>query len=414
MRGSVFGRWAMAIAGVATFSCASAAQARRVVYLNADPTTLVDTDGQDPASNSFSAGGFTPGPISGWPTLTDAQKDLLVFLMKEASYPFDIVFTWERPASGSYDMLVMGTEADSMSLFEGSSCSAPVSLADCEDAQGENVSFLFYGCMSAEHQADLRRVAHTALKALGFGWGLENVSVTGEVMGSYSGTALRFGNECVPVSGTSQCFHQGCPAGQQRSDTDLMAYIGARVDDGPPEVEITAPAHLSVVSSDFVVEAAVEDLFGGLEVSLEIVEAEQHLIDAEPPYRWTLSSVPAGTWTLRVHVVDADDNEASDEVVVCIGTDACDPDEPAGEETGTGGSDDDFETGDGTGEPDSGGGGGGGGLDPTHGGSGPGAAPAGSGCHCRGGDSAPWPGVLALLLIGLARQRGRDSATRAG
>jgi hypothetical protein len=397
-------RVACATAVIATALCATTAEARRVVYLNTNGTTLVDTNGQDPTTNSFSSSGFTPGPISGWPSLTDQQEQLLLFLMKEGTVPFDITFTLNRPASGSYDMLVMGTAADRAALFESATCSAPVSLSDCEDTQGENISFLFYGCMSEEHQEDLRRVAHTALKALGYGWGLENVSVSGEAMGGYSGNALRFGNECVSISGSSQCFHEQCPVGQQNSRADLLAAIGPRVDDGPPSVEINSPAHLSVVQSDFVVDATVEDLFGGLEVTLEIVEADQQLIDAEPPYRWNLSSVPAGTWTLRVTAIDADGNEDSDEVVVCIGTDTCDPGQPPGDDEGTSGPGDGADTDETTG-PDTNGGGG---LDPTlpSGGSADGSGPAGSACHCRSNDSMPRYGALALLVL-LARRRSR-------
>jgi hypothetical protein len=404
-------KWVGAAASIVTALCSTTADARRVVYLNAGPTNLVDTNGQDPTTNSISVGGFTPGPISGWPALTPADKDLLMFYMKEATVPFDITFTWERPAAGTYDMLVMGTEADHAALFEDAACSGPVGLRDCEDGQGENISFLFHGCMPADQQADLRRMAHTGLKALGYGWGLENVTVSGEVMGSYGAYALRFGNECVTVAGTSQCFHQGCPAGQQNSQSDLLEYIGARVDDGPPTIEITAPAHGSVVSSDFSVEASVDDLFGGLDVSLEIVEADQRFTDDEPPYRWNLTSVPDGTWTLRVLVIDADDNEASDEVVVCVGAGGCDPGQP-GSDTGDDAGDDTDDTGlgDDTGSPHSGDGG----LDPTHpSGGGSGATPAGSACHCRSEGTASWPGALALVLLaGLRRRSG--GVTRGG
>ena len=41
------------------------AKAERVVYLNADPTVLVNTGGQDPTLNSYDTAGFVPGAISG-------------------------------------------------------------------------------------------------------------------------------------------------------------------------------------------------------------------------------------------------------------------------------------------------------------------------------------------------------------
>lgn len=404
-----------AVVLAASFAAADTAEARRVVYLNAEPTALVDTNGQDPTTNSYATGGFTPGMISGWPALTDQEKALLTFYMKEATAPFDIVFTWDRPAAGSYDMLVMGTATDAETLFEGLGCSGAVGLRDCEDAQDENISFLFHGCLPEEQQADLRRVAFTSLTGLGFGWGLENLAVSGQIMGSFNANALEFGNECSAISGTGQCFHEGgCPTGQQNSTADLVTYIGARVDDGPPLVEITSPAHMDVVSSEFAVEADVEDLFGGLEVTLEIVEADQMLSDLEPPYRWNLSAVPEGAWTLRVHVVDADGNEESDEVVVCVGTGDCDPGQSSGDDQS--GTDGETGDGDGTGSGASDGetSGGGGGIDPTLPSSGSGgASPAGSACHCRSDDpSGGAEAALALAVLALLRRRCRSSNAR--
>ena len=403
-------RWRVAAAVLAVGLVPTTAQARRVVYLNADPTVLVDTNGQDPRTNSFSSAGFTAGQISGWPGLTALQKELLIFYIKEASAPFDIAFTWERPASGDYDMLVMGTAADSEALFPESACSGARSLLDCEDAQGTNVSFLFHGCLPEDQQADLRRVAHTSLRALAFGWGQENVSATGQIMGGYSGTALKFGNECTALSNTSQCFHEGCPTGQQNSTADLLVHIGARVDDGPPVVEITSPAHLSVVSPDFAVEATIEDLFGGLDVTLELVEVEQTLSDLEPPYRWNLSSVPDGTWTLRVTAVDADGNVESDEVVVCIGTDVCEPGPgPDSDSGGSAGGATEGET-----EGDASMSGGGGGIDPTLPSGSGGASPAGSACHCSSSrDATSWGAALWLVVLA-RRRRPAPSPTRGG
>jgi hypothetical protein len=244
----------------------------------------------------------------------------------------------------------------------------------------------------------MRRVAHTALKGLGFGWGQENVSATGEIMGGYSATALRFGNECTALASTNLCFHEGCPTGQQNSTADLMVHLGARVDDGPPVVEITSPTHLSVLPSAFPVEVSVEDLFGGLVVSLELVEAEQVLADAEPPYGWNLTGVPDGMWTLRVSAVDADGNEESDEVVVCVGLDACEPGQTSSASS---------EPGDesGSGETMTSGDNDGGGIDPTVASSGSaGASPAGSACHCSSNARSPHA-IGALVLLALMRKR---------
>jgi MYXO-CTERM domain-containing protein len=163
------------------------------------------------------------------------------------------------------------------------------------------------------------------------------------------------------------------------------------------------------------VEATVDDRFGGLEVNLEIVEAEVALDDPQPPYTWDLTGLTEGMWTLRVTALDADANAVVEEVVVCIGGDACPLPETTGgmDTTGAAASED---TGDATSTSGTAGGSGttddpsGGGINPTSpvppglGGSGP-----GSGCHCAAATDAPAPAawLLGLLgLLGLTRPRG--------
>ncbi|RMG99077.1 MAG: hypothetical protein D6705_04170 [Deltaproteobacteria bacterium] len=306
-----------------------AVSAKRVVYINTDPVTLVDTAGQDPTMNSYSSNGFSPGPISGWPALTDDQKQELLWLMKEAAVPFDLEFVLERPAQGTYDMLVFGTSADQDALFPNvAGCSTAIGLADCNDGNAENISFLFYGCMSAGDQMDMRKVAFNGFTALGFSWGLEQLQTSGQIMGSYTFNGLHFGDSCIQIQGSSQCSHVACAAGQQNSTADLLDRIGARVDDGPPTVTITAPEDGAMVGSDFTVTADVFDAFGGLEVALTIVEANVTDVDDNDPqwvYEWPLTGVPDGLWTLEVSATDADGNVTTDQIQVCVGNGPCEP-----------------------------------------------------------------------------------------
>lgn len=399
----------------------ASAHAERVVYLNADPTLLNSNNGQDPTTDSFMSTGFTPGMISGWGALTDAQKDELVWRMKEASLPFDITYTWDRPMLGTYDMIVMGTNTDATALF--GQCSPAISLQDCDDGNGPNIGFLFWGCMTMAQQADMKRVAFYGMTGLGFGWGLENLTGTGQIMASYSSTGLEFGDECTMISGASQCTHVGCAASTQNSTSDLDGIIGARVDDGPPVVTITSPANLSVVESSVTIEATVEDAFGGIGVSLEIVEAPgQTLDDAMPPYAWDLVDIPDGMWTVRVTAIDADMNMVAEDVVICVGVDDCgdpmsgDSSTTAADESSSGMPSDEGEssgnaensTGAGestTGDDD----GSGGAIDPTMtpvttGGLNGGDAV--TGCGCRSDRAGP-TGALAWAVLVLASRRRR-------
>ncbi len=406
--------WMVGSALAATVLVPATAMAERVVFLNTEPLMVNNMNGQDPTLDSYNTTGFTPGPISGWPGLTEQQQTQLLYHLKEASVPFDIIWTFERPVMGSYDMIVMGTDEDNAILFPGLGCSAAIGLADCGDANAENISFLFYGCMSAGDQMDMHRVAFRIFSALGFGWGLENLTGTGQIMAGYTATGLEVGDVCTDISGMELCpgEHVGCPAGQQNSTADLLQRLGARIDDGPPFVTITAPEDDMVVNPDIQVTAAVGDLFGGLTVELEVVEAMQSLVDQTPPYSWSLTGIPQGTWTLRVNAIDADDNMVSEEISVCVDLPAC-GEEPGEDSTGTAGgestgSGDEFTTD--VFEPDTSttSGSSSGGIpqpDPTTG------APVNptsfggdtpdTGCQCRAdarGDGGP-AGLLGLLLL---------------
>ena len=142
------------LAGIGAFGVASEAQAREV-YINLEPTTLVDNNGQNPVTNSFSSGGFTAGPVSGM-TLTEPQREELLFWLKEATFPFDITYTFDRPAAAGYDMVVFGTDTDHAERFADIvGCSTAIGLGDCVDAELENVAFVFYGCLGTEEQSDM-------------------------------------------------------------------------------------------------------------------------------------------------------------------------------------------------------------------------------------------------------------------
>ncbi|MBX7082420.1 MAG: hypothetical protein K1X88_24655 [Nannocystaceae bacterium] len=313
------------------------AHAERVVYLNLDPQAVNSNNGNDPSLNSYSSNSFVPGSLDGWPALDDADRQELLHWFKQATVPFGIRFVLERPMAGNYDMLVFGSDADNAAMFPDLGCSAAVGLADCDDADLENISFMFWGCMPDAQQSDLKRAAFYGLTGLGFGWGLENVGVSGEVMGSYTVTGLEFGNSCVALTTAPQCTHSGCTSGQQNSTTDLNGAIGPRVDDGPPVVSILSPTNYAIVDPEVTIDATVEDAFGGVAVTLEVVEAMQSLDDDVPPHSWHLQGVPEGMWTLRVTATDADANVTQQEVVVCVGLPECNDGSVTGGSSSSGG-----------------------------------------------------------------------------
>lgn len=320
--------------GAITLLASGEAAAERVVFINLGSVAINSDNGQDPTLDSYSSNGFTAGTASGF-ALTDEEQSLLEFYLKEASTPFDIQFVFERPASGSYDMVVFGSETDADALFADSDCPPAIGLADCGDGSGQNISFVFQGCLPAAQVTDMRRIAYYALTGLGFGWGLENEVSAGQIMGTYSVFGLQFGNECVGIVNGTCPAHPGCPAAEQNATADLTAIVGARVDDGPPVVTITEPADGSTVGDSFTIAADVDDGFGGLSVSMSTVIAGMEISQdgVEPPYRWELQGVPPGTLTLDVQATDADGGMVTTSVTVTVDG------EGGGETDGSGGDD---------------------------------------------------------------------------
>jgi MYXO-CTERM domain-containing protein len=412
--------WPLAVALGIGLLTPSSARADRIVFINTEPTVLVNTAGQDPTQDSYTSNGFMPGPISGWPALTQEQRDELVFWMREATVPFDITFTFTRPQAVPYDMVVMGDDLDNAALFPDLGCTGAIGLADCGDLNAENISFLFWACLPMDQQSDMKRVAFNTLTALGFGWGLENVTASGQIGGGYTSNGVHFGESCVSTQGTTCTDHIGCMPGQQNSTADLTARIGARVDNGPPTVTITSPLP-GDNPADFTVSADVADTYGGLTVTLSIVEAAaEEMSDPMPPYEWNLAGVPAGEWTIQVSAIDADLNETVETVTVCVdepdcsvvsgGTGTSTGGDTAGADGGSTYGDVFEETTEGDGDPPSDGGTSTTGpVDPTTPGQVTtfGGGEPETGCGCRGGGSGGGPGGLLAVVawLGLRRRR---------
>lgn len=319
------------LACVFTLAPASAL-ASRLVYINTDPVNVVGGS-NDPTMDSISVNGFMDTEMDGWAGATPEQLGELLWLLKQTTLAYDVEFTLERPAAGPYDMIVFGSADDHTSSF-GGTCSVQVGISDCLDAGGESIGFMFWGCLPADDQFDPHRIAFHTLGALGYGWGLENISGTGQVMAGYSGSGLKFGEACAVISGTSSCTHEGCDAGQQNSSADMLARHGARVDDGAPVITVLSPAANSTVQAPFDVAIEVDDAFGGITTSLALVGfGAEPVVDANYPFAWNGLAVPNGNLTLLVSATDADGNEVSVEVPVCVGG-PCDPPDDTGDGDG--------------------------------------------------------------------------------
>ncbi|NJK31722.1 MAG: hypothetical protein HC927_04495 [Deltaproteobacteria bacterium] len=295
------------------------AEARRVVYINTDALTVNAGPANDPSTDTINVNGFTTTDMDGWTGATPEQIEELLWLLKQTTVPWDVEFVLERPAMGPYDMIVFGSADDHASSF-GGNCSTQVGLSDCSDDSGVSIGFLFWGCLDMDDQLDTHRVAFHTLGALGYGWGMENVAGTGQVMAGYSANGLKYGEACSNLSGASNCMHAGCAMGQQNGSAEMMDRHGARVDDGPPSIEVISPQAGEEVESPFNVQIRVNDAFGGVTTSLALVEyPSEPAVDDAFPFAWNGIMLPDGAVTLRIGAIDADGNEVSTDVPVCVG-----------------------------------------------------------------------------------------------
>ncbi len=376
-----------ALAGLCCALVTAQAEAKRVVYINTEPITVLAGGSNDPTLDTIKVNGFTSTSFAGWNGASEDQRQELLHLLKQTTVYWDVVFTLERPVAGPYDMIVFGNVDDHTAAF-GGSCSPQVGIADCSDQDGTSIGFLFWGCLDEAKWFDPHRVAFSVLGALGYGWGMDNVGVNGQVMGSYSNSALKYGDSCVAVLGASSCTHELCPDGQQNGTAEMVARHGARVDDGPPELIVLEPAADATVSEAFDVVVEIVDDFGGVSAELEVLDLGAPPVpDDEWPFRWNGVQLPAGPQVLEITAYDADGGQTSMQVPICVGS--C---EGTGDGDGDSG-DDEPETDDGLG---------GAVFVPI----GDDEATVSCGCATRPRGSVPIGlALLVLLRLGLARRR---------
>jgi len=300
-----------------------------------------------------------------------------------------------------YTMAVIGGEWDDTAATSVIRGVAPE--VDCLRENQRHVVFAFVGSDEPTVQQ-----ATTISQEAGHAWGLDHVLGDGLIM-SYDWAALSsaFSQGCVPLCeeacqgpDTVYCeeqHEQYCAPGQQDTWAELLATFGDdTVDTEPPTVTVLAPAEGQVLppGSDLLVEVEVDDDYGGVGWRFELEldgegAADQTAFERETT--WPLSSLPDGSYVLRVIAEDHADHRVEHEVTFEVGELAA-----TGGLDDSGGTDDASDAGSTTaGEESSG--------DATSG-------PAmdddgGDGCSCRTGhERAPW---WLLVLLALNRRRAR-------
>ncbi len=341
---------------------------------------------------------------------------------------FDLVMTSNRPPEWlPYTMTVIGGSAGQVGL--GGACG--VANVACDGLKRNHVSLNFPESCGG--------MAETAGQETAHNWGLEHTDNPNDLLYPFNnGGAKSFIDDCMDIShatgnGVTQCdyIHEFyCEAGggeQQNSFAEMMGVFGPKAEDTtPPEILEVVPADGSVFtpSDTITISASITDnsrfvgvkwsWIEGLPPELESYtrctnnvcdqdyDTGPSFVASEIPWDFVvLAMPPLGTYSFQVEVLDAYGNYDTETITIQVTEDG----QPGGETDGgegSGGADGATDDGgnadvltDGgeesaggtSGAADGGGGGDGGG-------------------GCRVAPRHPvWPGMLAVLLLGLVRRR---------
>jgi MYXO-CTERM domain-containing protein len=383
------------------------------VFVNFDGAVL--THGWDDARNNVTQIGELAGSFAAYGA---GDKRQAVMQAVRADWaPFDVVITDTRPASGDYTMNMTGPT----NPFGGGVLG--IAPLDCNDSQTHNnITYAFH---SANDQFSAAVTATTIGQEVAHSYGLEHVDEPGDIMNPYNaGGDAAFLDTCIPIVQGVACGAQHAAecgtSGQQNSYAELMTLFGpANPDTASPTVAITYPANGATfpTGADFTITVEANDDQGIEHVTL-FSNGNAQGSDPSPPYGWTVSNIPAGTYELYVVATDTAGNEsASAAVTIEVGDDLPPSSGDGGADGGTGddGAGDDGSADGGT----AGGGADGGAADGGSPAGNDGALPPGYGlddglddtsaCACTTGDHGTRStfGLLVLTVLGMARRRAR-------
>ena len=395
----------------------------KVLFVNFDGVQLNNCGNNSPLQNCSTIFGGTVLPYSG----DDAKRASIIQTVRNRVEDFGITVTTVRPASGDYDMEVVGNWQGVNPSFAGI---APG--GDCWDNGGGEVSFTLDVAGTTDGVAEiiLQELAHT--------WGLDHVDDNSDLLyPTTEGVNKMFRDECFQVVADTDltptqgfCGHhaQACGSNSlQNSYQEMLLIFGVSTPDTiSPTAEILSPAHGDIIDGDFTLTVALSDdqtpaILGtrirfesdALEEPVEISAAYAGPTDLNFP----VTGLPNGDYDITVSVEDESDNMGSDTITIRItGSDV--PGNDDGADDDDSGADDDDSGGDGGGNDDADGDGGGnddGGS--NDGGDGTGSDTEGAGASGDGeasGDGCAIPvtprgpghiSVLLLVLFGLGRRR---------
>ncbi len=379
----------------------------KILFVNFDGATMASCGNNNPQQNCTTIfPGGTVLPFSG----TDAQRAAIIQVARKRLAEFGISVTDTRPASGDYDMEMVGNWQGSDPDFAGI---APA--GDCWDNGGGETSFTLEISTSPDQVAEvmLQELAHT--------WGLDHVDEQQDLLyPTTQGTNKTFRDECYQIVANTEldptqgfCDHHQQACGDyshQNSHAELLLIFGPSTPDTiAPTVEITAPIEgATVTGGDVDLVVQIQDDQRPAVMKLIITLTGDAIADKPPEdgafaapaeLKFPIKDLPNGSYTLRIEGTDESDNAASDEITFTVeGSDVI----PSGGDADSSGGGSDDAPGDGSSD---GGDGTAGGTTSTV----PGFDTEPRGCACASDpiNALASGGPLTVLLLGLRRRRRR-------
>jgi len=284
-----------------------------VVYLNLRGADLA-FGGDDATTNTSQIlGGSTYPPFDPADytcgTLAACEEEL-VERANTMWLDWNIVFTAERPATGVYEMVMVGGPT-----IAGALGFAPL---DCGNISPFNIAFAFSEAI-ADYDCGMYGLTAVITQELAHALGLCHNDTVGGLL--YPQATV-----CFAMGSGFACGNQidGCPCVNQGYDPFCPgpyfdSILGPYVDLEPPVVTFLEPADGEAVPPTFDVAVDATDERAVIEVFLRVDGVPFGASMFAEPYSWRLEDLPAGFITLEATAIDLGGNETTAVIQVEVG-----------------------------------------------------------------------------------------------
>jgi hypothetical protein len=304
-----------------------------ILFLNFEGAQIIQSYTSDAAANKSFIGGGTVPPFNG----DQATKSQVVALVKQLYAAYNIQIVTTRPASGDYDMAMIGGTPAHLDLGYSTGV-VGVAPMDCGNQMPRDIAFVFSDSIKALSSPSkyAEEVAETAAHESAHTYGLPH-SADGCDLMSYSSCATlkTFLDKTMSMQSDS---YGKCGLYSMNSHQLLLAELGPSTgepepepppaDTQPPQVTITSPAAGAKVSANLTVKTTITDNTGVSKADLR-VDGQVVSSRASAPFDFNVTGLGVGQHTLVVEAYDPAGNKGS--ATVAVSVDAPAPPPPVGD-----------------------------------------------------------------------------------